>query len=82
MKTSQQRKEEEQKIIQTMESAMKEKEQTSSTETRKKFYDSTTPEQIHCRRCKTLMEDGVCPTCGFRMYVPMDREKQKKIRTA
>ena len=43
------------------------------------FYDPT-PEQIHCRRCKTLMENGVCPTCGFRMYVPMDEKKKGKIK--
>ncbi len=38
------------------------------------------PEQIHCKRCKTLMEKGVCPNCGFRIYVPMEETKQKKIR--
>ena len=38
------------------------------------------PEQIHCKRCKTLMEKGVCPNCGFTMYVPMDETKQRKIR--
>lgn len=39
------------------------------------------PERVHCRRCKTLMgEDGVCPTCGFRMYVPMDKQKRDKIK--
>ena len=38
------------------------------------------PKQIHCKRCKTLMENGVCPNCGFKMYVPMDEKKQKKIR--
>ena len=26
------------------------------------------------------MENGVCPTCGFKMYVPMDPQKQKIIR--
>ena len=44
------------------------------------FYDATTPETVHCKRCKTLMENGVCPTCGFRIYVPMDKEKRDKIR--
>lgn len=38
------------------------------------------PQQIHCKRCKTLMENGVCPNCGFKMYVPMDEKNQKKIR--
>lgn len=42
-------------------------------------YDST-PERIHCRRCRTVMENGVCPTCGFKVYVPMDEKKRNKIR--
>ena len=37
-------------------------------------------EKIHCRRCKTLMENGKCPVCGYKIYVPMDEEKRKKIR--
>ncbi len=44
------------------------------------FYQSTTPETLHCRRCKTLMENGVCPTCGYKTYVPMSEEKRKKAR--
>lgn len=38
------------------------------------------PKQIHCKHCKTLMENGVCPNCGFKMYVPMDEKKQRRIR--
>lgn len=34
----------------------------------------------HCRRCKTVMQKGVCPTCGFKMYVPMDEKKLSKIK--
>lgn len=34
----------------------------------------------HCRRCKTVMQKGVCPTCGFKMYVPMDEKKLGKIK--
>lgn len=37
-------------------------------------------EIIHCKRCKAVMENGVCPVCGFRVYVPMDEGKRKKIR--
>ena len=44
------------------------------------FYDDVTPEKIHCKRCKTLMENGVCPTCGFRVYVPLEKGKRDKIR--
>ena len=42
--------------------------------------EDKTPEIMHCRNCNSLMENGVCPTCGFKAYVPMDPEKQKKIR--
>ncbi len=38
-------------------------------------------EVFHCKRCKTKMEGGVCPTCGYRIYQPMAEEKRKKIRT-
>ena len=38
------------------------------------------PETLHCKRCKTEMKDGVCPACGFRVYVPMDEKKQNKIK--
>lgn len=41
-----------------------------------------TPEKIHCKRCKTLMEKGVCPVCGYKMYVPMDEKKRNAIRLA
>lgn len=44
------------------------------------FYGAIMPEQIHCRRCRTLMENGVCPTCGYKIYVPISEEKRKKIR--
>ncbi len=37
-------------------------------------------EKIHCKRCKSVMENGVCPVCGFRIYVPMDEKKRKRIR--
>ena len=42
--------------------------------------EDKTPETMHCRNCNSLMENGVCPTCGFKAYVPMDPEKQKNIR--
>ena len=43
-------------------------------------YDDSMPQQVHCKRCRTLMENGVCPACGFKIYVPMDEEKRKKIK--
>ncbi len=37
-------------------------------------------ERYYCKRCKTLMENGVCSVCGYRIYQPMSEEKRKKIR--
>ncbi|MBQ8295072.1 MAG: hypothetical protein IJX87_01415 [Clostridia bacterium] len=59
------------------------REEVKQEETRAKsrdFYDSTMPQTLHCRKCRTEMKDGVCPTCGFKMYVPMDPKKRDKIR--
>lgn len=44
------------------------------------LFEDKTPQVLHCRRCRTEMKDGVCPSCGFRMYVPMDENKQKTVR--
>ena len=70
-----QRKEEEQRIIAEMEEAMKE-ERAKTEETPSNIQT----ESYHCYRCKTLMENGVCPTCGFKMYVPMSEEQRRKIQ--
>ena len=43
-------------------------------------FSDPTPQMVYCKRCKTRLQEGVCPTCGFKAYVPMDPEKQKKIR--
>ena len=45
------------------------------------YYSKAQPQQVHCRRCQTLMEEGTCPACGFKIYVPMSEEKRKKIKT-
>ncbi len=36
--------------------------------------------QMHCRKCGTVMENGVCPKCGYKVYVPMDEKKMRRIR--
>ena len=43
---------------------------------------ATTPQEptYHCRKCRTVMQKGVCPACGFKMYVPMDEKKLSKIK--
>ena len=40
----------------------------------------STTDTVHCKRCKTVMEKGVCPVCGYKIYVPMTDEKRKKAR--
>ena len=85
-----QKREEEAKIIAQMQEALAQDSQTEEQELQEQtpvlekrktnFFDSTTPEQVHCKRCKTLMENGTCPTCGFKIYVPMDQKKRDKIR--
>ena len=67
---------------------MKEKEEktltktndTQNTNKKSSVYGNNQPEQLHCRRCQALVENGVCHTCGFKMYVPMSEEKRKKIK--
>lgn len=84
--TRQEKREEEKKVLAQMEEAMQEEKPALKEEgekekkSRSSFYASAEPEKVHCRRCKTLMENGVCPTCGFKMYVPMSEEKRKKIK--
>lgn len=58
----------------------KQNKNTQPPQKRRSVYDSNTPEQVHCKRCKTLMENGVCPACGFKIYMPMDGEKRDKIK--
>ncbi len=83
--TRQQKKEEEKRIIAEMEDALREARGESAEETPpeasgKKSVYATEPDKIHCRHCKTLMENGVCPTCGYKIYMPMNDKKRNKIR--
>ena len=79
--TRAERKAEEARILAEMDAAMGKSSPTADTETEKQggTYSSST-ETIHCKRCKSVMEQGVCPVCGFRVYTPMDEGKRKKIR--
>ena len=90
-RTRQDRKEEELRIVAEMEAAMKEYDKAKNAQSdapdnepsdsnARDSYDETMPQQIHCRHCRTLMENGVCPNCGYRIYVPMAKEKRDKIR--
>ena len=88
--TARERREQERKILAEMDTAMAEKtgldenieteQEPAAKKKEQRKYDSTMPKQVHCKRCKTLMENGVCPACGFKIYVPMDEEKRKKIK--
>ncbi len=84
-KTRAERRAEEARIIAEMESAMQENgAQTASPSGEKRGNDGgkyrANAEKMHCKRCRAVMENGVCPVCGFRVYVPMDEKKRKKIR--
>ena len=84
--TRKEKREEEARILAEMDAAMAEQGLPLLTKPPKqeekyaREYDSTMPKKIHCRRCKTLMEKGVCPLCGYKLYVPMNKEKQRKIK--
>lgn len=89
-KTRQEKREEEARIVAEMDEAMQnlqaEQGQTTPKEKPPKAQKNTPrpdeymPEKMHCKRCKTLMENGVCPTCGFKVYIPMEKEKRNKIK--
>lgn len=80
--TRKERKEEEARIVADFEEALKQA--TGETEEKKDepkpSFDSAQPQTMHCRKCKTLMENGVCPACGFKIYMPMSEAERKKIR--
>ena len=82
--TARERRAEEKRILAEMDKAMSEQNQGSNNTptgpSPTHAYGKDVPERVHCKRCKTLMEKGVCPTCGHRIYVPMSEEKKGKIR--
>ncbi len=57
-----------------------EKSSAEAKRSRESFYSSTQPTSLHCRRCKTLMEEGKCPVCGYKTYMPMTEEKRKRVK--
>lgn len=82
--TRKEKKLQERRVIAEFEEALKE-ERASAPEKEEaqgktSFYASADPERVHCRRCKTLMEKGVCPVCGYKIYQPMSEEKRRKTR--
>ena len=86
--TRKEKKAEEARVLAEMKAALDEaeREERGYTETETEVETESTPQTqaptYHCRRCKTVMQNGVCPTCGFKMYVPMDEKKLGKIKIA
>ena len=80
--TREERRAEEKRIIAEMDEAMGIKANPQKgVEAENQVGKYATKEQtIHCKRCKTTMENGICPVCGYRVYTPMDEQKRKKIR--
>ena len=81
-KTRAERKEEERKILEEMGEVMPKPKYTGGNKKKKheNEYDETMPQKIHCKHCKTLMENGVCPQCGHTVYVPMSKKQRDKAR--
>lgn len=85
-KTRTEKREEEARIIAEMDAAMQElntessAEESSKKQKRAPIQDEHMPERLHCKRCKTLMENGVCPTCGFTVYIPMKKEQRNRVK--
>ena len=86
--TRKEKKAEEARILAEMKAALEEAERAENEEKGEestcapKREEQSAPQEptYHCRRCKTVMQKGVCPTCGFKMYVPMDEKKLGKIK--
>ena len=66
---------EEKRVIAEMEEGLKETQNATAAENVEKEEPET-----RCKRCGGVMENGVCRGCGFRVYVPLDDKKIRKIR--
>ena len=88
--TRKEKKAEEARILAEMKAALEEAERADDMANAEQGAEEPAPVQktqpkpqeptYHCRRCRTVMQNGVCPTCGFKMYVPMDEKKLGKIK--
>ncbi len=90
--TRKEKKAEEARVLAEMKAALEEAERAENAENGESGAEESAPTPAqnekptpqeptyHCRRCRTVMQKGVCPTCGFKMYVPMDEKKLGKIK--
>ena len=83
--TRKEKRAEEARILAEMKAAIEEAERAENAENWEAQIEESAPVQTakptyHCRRCKAVMQNGVCPVCGFKMYVPMDEKKLGKIK--
>lgn len=83
-KSWKERKEEEARILAEMDEAMQ-AQNAETQQTEEGGENAPAPQEekkrTHCPKCGNYMkDDGVCPACGHRIYVPMDEGKQKTAR--
>ncbi len=71
-----QRREEERRILAELDEAVAAERAEQAPEQGEKGEEPV----LHCRRCRTVMEKGVCPVCGYKTYQPMSEEKRKRVR--
>ncbi len=87
--TRKEKKEQEARILAEMKAALEEAERednalalSETDETQSAPQTPPAPQEpvYHCKRCRSEMKKGVCPVCGFTMYVPIDEKKAGKIK--
>ncbi|MBQ7368373.1 MAG: hypothetical protein IJW60_01525 [Clostridia bacterium] len=85
--TRKEKKAEEARVLAEMRAALEEAEREENAEQEPEnqtdeYMGAPQTPVYHCKRCRSEMKNGVCPVCGFRMYVPMDEKKAGKIKLA
>ncbi len=75
--TRKEKREEERRVLAELDEAVAKEKESASPQ---KPQEEDGEQKIYCRRCKSVMQKGVCPTCGYKIYIPMDEGKRKKIR--
>lgn len=84
-KSRKEKREEERRIIAELDAAVQEQETGTESVPQAapapKNRQEKGKQRYHCPKCKTTLEqDGKCPTCGYKMYMPMDEKTRNKIK--